>query len=243
MSNRKKIFIYAVFFFTSALLVLLVTGYSQQKFNNSINEYKDLLSTSEQEKHNYNMNLSEASEENKKLTDKMSSLEEELLKSESIIKSFKNEITTAKEKSDTTISSYENLIKADELYRNNSFKECAIILLDNVDIKSLSESALSKYNYLRENSMYKGALQFYKDGYKYYKEEKYEDAIKNFDNSLKLSEKEYFSDDCYYYISYSHYRLKNYDLAKKTIKTLFNYYPESTFINEAKYLSDIIGSE
>ncbi len=71
----------------------------------------------------------------------------------------------------------------------------------------------------------------------------YKDAKYNLQYSLKISEGEYFSDDCYYYIAYSEYRMEEYEQAKETIKILAEKYPSSNYIEEAQRLLNIIENE
>ena len=52
MYNKKgknTIWIYAVILFTCVFILLLLTGYSQVKFNRNLNEYRNKLISSEEE--------------------------------------------------------------------------------------------------------------------------------------------------------------------------------------------------
>ena len=68
----------------------------------------------------------------------------------------------------------------------------------------------------------------------------YKNAIENFNLSLKLTEDDYFSDDCYYFNAYCGYYMKDYEFSKEMIDKLINKYPDSAYYNEAKNLLKFI---
>ncbi|NLD48400.1 MAG: hypothetical protein GX660_14625 [Clostridiaceae bacterium] len=234
--NKKNVLKYAVIFFSCALIVLIVTGYSQIKFSNSINEYKNILTNQEKEKVDFNINLSTALSQNNKLIEEIQTFKEELQTLRNENDSLSEEVKELAKNSDNSILEYEKLLKADELYEKNDYKECIKILLKEINLKYLSNNAVKKYNKLYNTVCNEAALQFFKDGYSNYKKENYEEAIYNLKLSLELGENFYFSDDCYYYISYSYYRLGNTENVINTANEMLDKYPDSSYKKEVQNL-------
>lgn len=239
-NSRKTIWIYAVILFTSAFIVLIWTGYSQIKFNKNIEDYKSRLSNKEIESNKFQYNLSSALAENKKLVDEINNLSEKLSEIEKKNENLERELTGIKNKNSSTLSSYEQVLKADNEYNNGNIRESVLILL-RIDTFHLSEQALNKYYDLINKTYKKAAHLFYREGYNSYKKKEYDKAIENLELSLRLANKEYFSDDSYYYIAYSNYNLNNKEQSKEALNNLITEYPESSYYNEAKDLLEKIG--
>lgn len=242
-NEKKTVWLYAVILFTSAFIVLLLTGYSQIKFNKSLTDYKNRLNDREKENTKFQYNLSSALAENKKMNEELKSLKEDMLKTIEKNNSLSKNVEDIKNNQTITISSYELLLKADKEYSEGNIRESALILLEKINIYQFSENALNKYYELVSKTYKKAALQFYRDGLKDYKKGEYEKAVKDLKYSLKFAKNEYFSDDCYYFIGYSEYNLGNKDLAKESLETLISNYPDSSYKKDAEDLLTSINGQ
>jgi hypothetical protein len=195
-----------------------------------------LLSDKQKEYNTFQHSLSSALVENKKLNDDLNKLDEEMARLKVKNESLQKDISNIKDNKEKYLNSYEILLKADEYYSKGFIKECSQVLINEVDYHSFNKYALNKYYSLLNNTRDKAAKLFYKDGYRSYKEGNYEESIKNLEFSLKLVDNEYFSDDCYYYIAHSQFRLNKKDLAKEAINMLLTKYDDSSYKKEVTNL-------
>ncbi len=231
--DKKTVWIYAVVLFTSAFIVLMITAYSQIKVNKNIDDVKNKLGDTEKEKSNFQMNLSSALAENKKLSEKIESLENEIEEFKKEESRLKSELNTAQNSKDLKIENYEKLLLASLYYNNKDVKKCALIIFNEIDIEYLDNSALDMYMILSDISFEKAPLEFYNEGYNYFKKGNYENAIESFNNSLMFSKSKYFSDDCYYFIAYSYYYMNDKLKSKEAMNKLLIKYPDSTYKTDA----------
>lgn len=232
--DKKTVWIYAVVLFTSAFIVLMITAYSQIKVNKNIDDVKNKLGSTEKEKSNFQMNLSSALAENKKLYEKIQNFEIEIKDAKIKESDLKKEIKELQNKRVSGIENYQKLVKADILYYSGDFRNCSLILTKEINKETLEEDAIDLYQKLLNLSIKKASLDFYIYGYEYYKDKEYDKAVENFENSLSLTDTEYYSDDCYYFLAYSQYRKGNVSAAKVAMNTLLINYPDSTYKKEAK---------
>lgn len=179
------------------------------------------------------MNLSSALAENEKLNGEIEKLNGEIEAARKKESNLKQELNKVKNINSSKYDNYEKLMLADIKYDCGDVKSCSLILINEIDKASLSKNALDMYNNLSALSNKKASLEFYIDGYDNYKSGQYDKAIDNLQNSLKLTDKEYYSDDCYYFIAYSHLNKDNKYLAKETMNNLLTKYPDSTYKNDA----------
>lgn len=231
--DKRTVWIYAVVLFTSAFIVLMITAYSQIKVNKNIDDVRNKLGYTEKEKSNFQMNLSSALAENEKLNEEIKKLEGEIEESRKLESNLKKNLNNAKNTNSTKIDIYEKLMLADTKYDSGDVKGCSLILINEIDKEFLDKNALDMYNNLSKLSNKKASLEFYIDGYKNYKDEQFNKAIENFENSLKLANEEYYSDDCYYFIAYSNFNAGNIYLAKEEMNNLLTNYPDSTYQKDA----------
>lgn len=231
--DKKTVWIYAVVLFTSAFIVLTITAYSQIKVNRNIDNVKNELGKTEQEKSSFQMNLSQALVENKKLNEKVESLEKEIEELKKEGSDADLELEDVKKNNEIVVDNYEKLMIANIDYLSKDIKKCALILYKEVDKSLLDKSALELYNNLVELSYKKASQEFYNDGYNFYKKGQYESAIESFNNSLLLSNTEYYSDDCYYLIAYSYFNLGDKVKSKEVMNNLLLIYPDSTYKDDA----------
>jgi len=228
-NDKKTVWIYAVVLFTSAFIVLLITAYSQIKVNKNIDEVRNKLGSTEQEKSNFQMSLSSALAENKKLNEKIETLEKEIDDLRITESNLKKELRDLQNGNSLKLDNYEKLIRANICYYSGDIKSCSLILTKEVNKEYLEKDAEQLYQKLLDMSIKKAALEFYNDGYEYYKNKDYDKAIESLNNSLSLIDNEYYSDDCYYFIGYSYFRKGNLNEAKEAMKTLLDKYPNSSY--------------
>lgn len=232
--DKKTVWIYAVVLFTSAFIVLLITAYSQIKVNQNIDEVKNKLGSTEKEKSNFQMNLSSALAENKKLSENIVILEKEIEDLKLNETSLQQEIKDLQNENTLKFENYQKLMKADIYYYSGDIKNCSLVLTREIKSDLLEKDAMELYKKLIDLTVNKAALEFYREGYEYYKNKDYDKAIESFNNSLSLKDDDYFSDDCYYFIGYSNYKKGNLSSAKDAMETLISKYPDSTYKKDAE---------
>lgn len=240
--GKNTIWIYATILFACVFILLLLTGYSQTKFNKNLDEYRNKLVSTEEEKNISSHNLKTALEENKMLYEKIEELNDVLEKKSADYRDIEEKLKNkdVEDEMSQFINNYELLLEAEEYYNNGKITKSAVIILEQVDKNKLNLNGLKKYNELNERINEEAAWEFYQEGYNSYINKKYKDAKYSLYYSLKITEEEYFSDDCYYYIAYSDYRIGEYQLAEQSLKKLVEKYPSSNYIKEAERLLDII---
>jgi len=232
--DKKTVWIYAVVLFTSAFIVLMITAYSQIKVNQSIDDVKDKLGDTEKEKSNFQINLSSALAENKKLNEKIQILEKEIEDARIRESNAKKELRNIEDESVLKTKYFQKLMKANIKYDNGDVKSCSLILLRDIDKDYIDGNALIMYEKLFEKSSKKASLEFYNDGYSYYIDDDYDKAIGSFKNSIILAVDDYYSDDCYYFLGYSYFKKGNIHDAKETMNLLLTNYPNSTYKKDVK---------
>ncbi|MEN2775063.1 tetratricopeptide repeat protein [Acetivibrio clariflavus] len=228
-NDKKTVWVYAVILFTSAFIVLLITAYSQIKVNKNIDEVRNKLGSTEREKSNFQMSLSSALAENKKLNEKIQALEKEIENFKISEEKLEKELKDFRNENSLKFENYEKLIKANICYYDGDIKSCALILTREINKNYLESDAMQLYQKLLDITIRKAAQEFYYDGYEYYKNKDYDKAIESLKNSLSLVDNEYYSDDCYYFIGYSYFRKGNLNSVKEAMNTLLEKYPDSTY--------------
>lgn len=239
-NDKKKVWIYAVVLFTSAFIVLLLTAVSQIKLNNNIDEYKTQIYTKEKEKSDFQLNLNSSQNENKKLQQELKKVKGEISSGQQVLEEEKNRYREMEELHKKILISYEKLLKAENEYAHDNYVSCATILLKECDVKNFDAEALKRYSALKADSYGKAAKTLYLEGLKKYKSKNYAGAINDFQLSAELNSTDYFSDDCYYYIAYSQYKLGKYDLVEKAVNKLLASYPTSSYAEDVNDLLRLI---
>lgn len=235
-NGKKTLWIYAVVLFTSAFIVLIITAYSQIKFNKNYSYYKNQLSSSEKEKSKFSLSLNSAQEENKKLADKIVELEKNLEKSKKDFEDYKSSESASDGKGSGAYVVYEILSQAENEFRNNNYVNCALLLINNFRKELLGENGLKIYGDLVSKTFTKAAKLLYSEGNTDYNNSRYDLAIDKFNKSLLLSGNEYFSDDCLYYAAYSEYKLGNKSAAVSYLEQLLRDFPDSGYKSDATQL-------
>lgn len=240
-NERNAIWLYAVILFTSAFIVLLLTAYSQIKFNKNLNDYKNQISTQESDKNNFKNNLGTALSENKKLSDELQAAKRELEDSKAKVEEGNAALKKQQQKSTSAINTYDILIKAQVEYDKGNLVESADILYNMVDSKLLGKAGVDLYESLIAKVYNKAAETLYQQGYQKYVTRQYDEAIKMLRKSYDYASDEYFSDDCLYFIAYSRYRQENFKEAKEYADKLIKEYPDSNYKRSATDLLQLMG--
>ncbi len=242
-NDKKQIWIYALILFTGAFIVLLLTAYSQVKFQNNISEYQSKLSTEEKAKINVVTDYNAALKEIDRLTAEIESIRNKLIQSEQNFKLEEGKTLNLETKYSNTIVCNDLLLGAYEYYNKEDYVKCALKLKYDINTELLTTKSKEIYEYLVSNSYNKAALMLYSDGYKSYKNKKFNEAIENLNRAIDFGQKnEYFMDDAYFYLAKSYYKVSKYNEAKLLINTFISNYPNSTFISPMKVLyNELLG--
>lgn len=236
-NEKKQIWMYALILFTGAFIVLLLTAYSQVKFQNNISDYQNKLSSQEKAKINAVTDFNSAMKENKRLKTEMEALRSKLVESEQKIATEEAKSADLESKFTNAAASADLLLAAQDFYIKGDYISCAVTLKYDINTAYLSSKAVQSYNELVAESYPKASQLLYRNGYKSYKKKNYTDAVLNLNRAIDFSQKnEYYVDDAYYYIANSYYKTNSFEEAKKVISDFIVNYPKSSFIKDMKSL-------
>lgn len=236
-NEKKQIWTYALILFTGAFIVLLLTAYSQVKFQNNISDYQNKLSSQEKAKINAVTDFNTAIKENKSLKTEIEGLREKLVESEQKLATEETKSVDLETKFNNAAGASDQLLTAQDYYVKDDYINCAVTLKYGINIEYLSSKALQIYNDLASKSYSKASLSLYRDGYKSYRKKNYNDAIVNFNRAIDFSKQDdYYIDDAYFYLATSYYRINNYTEAKRIITVFTAGYPKSSFVSSMKAL-------
>jgi len=240
MGNNKNlkftVWIYAVILFTSAFIVLLITAYSQIKYNKNIDNYKNQLSQEESAKYRVQSNLKSALEENSKLQSELNSLKESFTQAQNELNKLKEDMNDLNNEIEIINITYEKLLLAENEFSKGNIINCALILSDDFYTDYLQGYANERYNYLHTKTFVSASESLYFKGLDYFKKGDYTNAEENFKSSLKILKDQYFSDDGHYLLCYSLFYQNKKDEARNFLIEFFNLYPDSIYKNEAEIL-------
>lgn len=239
-NNKTNIWIYAVVLFTSAFIVLMLTALSQIKFNKYINDYKYQIFTKEDEKNRFKSNLNLALEENVRLKAEVEFLKDEISDLNKKLKETEDEQDKLKEDYNNIINTYKVLLTAQKEYEKGNYIGCAEMLAGDIKPDMLDDQSRERYQFLVDNTYKKAAYEFYKQGYKYFKQKIYPDAEMMFSKSLIFADNEYFSDDSCYFLAIIAYKNGDKESARSHIGKLLSKYPKSNYVDEAKELFNLL---
>lgn len=243
-NDKKQIWIYALILFTGAFIVLLLTAYSQVKFQNNISEYQSKLSTEEKAKINVVTDYNAAVKEIDRLTSEIENMRNKLIQSEQNLALEEEKSLELEAKYSNTIVCNDILLIAYEYYNKEDYINCAIKLKYDINTSLLTLKSKEIYDFLVSESYNKAAQMLYSEGYRSYKNKNYNEAIESLNRAIDFGQKnEYFMDDAYFYLAKSYYKVSKYNEAKKLINSFIVNYPNSTFIVPMKQLnSNMSGS-
>lgn len=240
-SDKKQIWMYAVVLFAGAFIILLLTAYSQVKFQNNISDYQSKLTTKDKEKINAMNDLNSAVKENKRLTEENASLKSELLNNEQKLKLAEESSSNFQQKYNKLSGAMDSMLIADEYYQNGDIINCALTLKYDIDTQNFSIKAAQHYNELVNKTFSKASYKLYKLGQSNYRKKEYIQAVLNLENAIHLSSNsENYIDDCYYYIAKSYYKNNDFVKAKDAINNYITNYPGGRYVGELKTILDKI---
>lgn len=228
-NDKKTVWLYAVILFTSAFIVLLLTAYSQIKFNKNIDEYKNQISSQTKEKINFQTDLKSAVDQNKKLQDEINSMKADLEKYKKAQKENEKKISDLQNEYKRKVSSYQALVEAENEYKSGHVVECAALLYHQCSADSLEGTSLDIYRSIVAQAYPKAAVGLYNEGYGDYRNKNYDRAVEKFQMSLNLESDWYLSDDCYYFMAYAEYKRGNKEAARNALQMLLQKYPRSNY--------------
>ena len=233
-NDKKTLWIYIAVFFTVIFILLIITAFSQIKYNRNIDKYKSEIENEQSAKNKYQLNLNTALEENKTLHSELDKLNKDIENLKSQIDKKDKELSELKNKYNNALNFYEKLREAEEEYNNGNINECALIL-KGVNLQDdYDDISRGLYDDLVELTFYTASENLYYEGYNLYIQGNFSQAIEKFKNSLYISENEYFSDDSYFYLAYSELGNGNTESAVNYMKELINKYPDSMFKQSAE---------
>ncbi len=236
-NEKKQIWMYALILFTGAFIVLLLTAYSQVKFQNNISDYQNKLSYQEKAKINAVTDFNSAVKENKRLKSELDALRSKLVDSEAQLANEEAKITDIEAKYKNYSGAADLLVKAQADYINGDYVSCAITLKYDINTTYLKTATMKLYNELAEECYSKASLLLYREGHKEYKKKNYSTAILNLTRAIDFSNKnEYYVDDAYYYMANSFYKTTDFESAKRIIGEFLINCPKSSFTKDIKAL-------
>ncbi|OPX41943.1 hypothetical protein CLHUN_41660 [Ruminiclostridium hungatei] len=236
-NEKKQIWMYALILFTGAFIVLLLTAYSQVKFQNNISDYQNKLSYQEKAKINAVTDFNSAVKENKRLKSELDALRNKLVESEAQLASEEGKATDIETKYNNYTGAADLLVKAQAAFIKGDYVSCAVTLKYDINTTYLNAGTVKLYNELAEECYSKASLLLYREGYKEYKKKNYSTAILNLTRSIEFSKKnEYYIDDAYYYMANSFYKTTDFEGTKRIIGEFLINCPKSSFTKDMKAL-------
>lgn len=239
---KGKVWIYAVVLFTSAFIVLLLTGYSQIKFNKNMTEYKNVIFSNEADREKWRTDLEGVMLENKRYLQEIEKLTLQLADTKNEITDLSETLIENKNGQDKITENYENLSEARNLFDKGNILESGKILFAKVEKNLLGSKAALEYEAMVEAIKDKGSKIAYAEGRRFYQNKEYAKASEMFKKSLEYNKETYYSDDSNYYLAWSLYKSDRYAEALETLDNMYSSFPESQFIKqgEAQALAKII---
>ena len=245
MSNNKKnenkqIWMYAVILFTGAFIILLLTAYSQEKFQNNVSDMQNKLDSEKSSKITAMTDLNSAIKENKILTEELDSMRKKLIDSEQKLAEEEQKNKDQQVEIDNTSSTYNLLLIAQEYYNKDDIVNCAITLRYEIDTNNLTQKGAQFYNDLVAKTYSDASRKLYNDGVTKYRKKEFKEAIISFNRSIDLSQGDTYLENCHYYIAKCYYRDNSYEEAIKSINDFLKIYPNSKYGGELKSILDKI---
>jgi TolA-binding protein len=226
--------VYAVLLFTSAFVILVVTAYSQIKYNKEKGSYQSTLENEIAQKDTYKINLSEALAENQAILDEL-----ETLKSEKQAVFEENAILKAENQKlrgdNARISKcYERYIAAEAFYAGGDWTNAATMLFEEFDVSVLTGEPAARAASIMATIGDATALRSYQDGYQAYIAGRYAEAAALFKLAYAIHDDTYYSDDCLYLEAHCYMAMQDDATAAGLLKTLIDKFPNSELTATAR---------
>lgn len=230
MKNQSKFFwIYCIVLFTSAFVLISLSAISQSRLSKDVETYRQKLDQQEGLYKGAQKSLITLNKENQELSEKVTELEEQMTQLQEETNKNKDEITRLQEENNSIRTSVDHLLRAEEFYKKGNYIESAKHLIY-VNYELLSEGTKKIYDIFGHKVLNQAALKTYNQGYQYYKNKNYNEAIKQLNLSLQFRKDIYFSDDAMYFLAMSYFEKGDIEEAKKTLLQIQEQYPDSTYM-------------
>ncbi|PKM56934.1 MAG: hypothetical protein CVU98_08680 [Firmicutes bacterium HGW-Firmicutes-3] len=162
------------------------------------------------------------------LVSQVESMEATILQTDTQIDTLSTEL----EQNQLQLTQSEKMLMALSLYEDDKAIEAAQ-LLEEIEPSALSESTSVTYAKIAQSIFPEVALEAYNQGYRDYRNGRFEDAIPNLERAYKYEKDNYFSDEALYYLARSYHRLNKNELAINTYQKMLDAYPNANFKNDA----------
>lgn len=232
---KTKIWIYAVVLFSSAFIVLLITGYSQIKLNKNLSSYRNKISNTENERNKYQLNFSTAQETNNKLKEENDKLKSDNTTLKTKVDSLEKEKAQIADDNEKALQEYDKLCTAQANYLNENFVMAAGILIKQINYNLLDTKARELYSQLIDKVRPKAEKILYNDGYQLYENKDYVSAAEKFKFALDIAPAGAYTDGVIYFLALSTEKTGDLNSAAGYMQLLIQTYPESKYYEKAKY--------
>lgn len=234
-NKRRFLWIYALVLFASAFTVLLLTAFSQIKLNNNMEEYKRQLSDRENSIKEFSLNLNSAAEERKTLKQKLEQLQTEYDQLKHTVSEGGGNPELMNSKLERSRRSFDNLLKADRLYKDDKYISCAQ-LLRNVFEEDLGQEARQKHRFLKSKVYLYATKDYYRKAVGMFNQKNYTEARKLFEESLAYDETKYYEENSIFYLALICKKINDVESFKKYSQKLIQSYPNGEYAAKVKSL-------
>lgn len=238
---KTKIWIYAVVLFSSAFIVLLITGYSQIKLNKNLNSYRDKISNTENERNKYQLNFSSAQETNNKLKEENEKLKSGNNALKTKVDGLEKEKTQIIDGNEKALQEYDKLCTAQANYLNENYVMSGGILIKQINYNLLDTKARELYSQLLDKVRPKAEKILYNDGYQLYEKKDYVSAAEKLKLALDIAPAGAYTDGVLYFLALSKDRTGDLRSAAGYMQLIIQSYPESKYYKKAKYYYEKYG--
>ena len=230
-NEKNTIWLYAIILFSSAFVILALTAYSQIKFNRNIDDYRGQMEEQQQQKMDAQVNLNSALEENRIIREEITKLRTET----TALKEENASLSKKVMEGQMSIYYHTVLIAAVKEYAQGNKEEAArLLLMESFDSQNLSDEAKKQYDEILAGLSVGEAEKLYFQGYKAYTYGDYSTAANQLLLSARISDNEYFSDDCYYLAYYCMLKLGQTAQAEQVLQNLEEQFPSSPLTAEIR---------
>ncbi|MGE5329952.1 MAG: tetratricopeptide repeat protein [Deltaproteobacteria bacterium] len=230
-NKRKYLWVYAGVLFLSALAVLLLTAFSQMKLTGNIEEYNKKLKSHENKIKDFNISLNSATVERDALKKRIKELETENESYKSASVGTKNPYGLSN--SQSIKEAYENLLKADSLFKSDKKTESAQTL-KNIKEEYLGEEAAKKLKRLKDATYLTATKVLYSEGKTEYSNKNYSKAETVLKDSLYFDNTAYFEENTLFYLVMAERKQQKTQEADKYLNMLTSKYPNSSYLGKIK---------
>lgn len=242
MNNKTRfLWLYSTVLFTAAFVLIFMSAVSQNRLSKDVKSYKEQLTKQQGLFQGVQKSLSELTEENRQLQEKVKEEEDKNKEYEQQIIEMNKKLDEANTQKEMYANSMENLLLAKKYYDEKKYRESAACL-EKVNKEMLSENAKYLYDSFADTVYKKVAIVYYNEGYKNYSAKKFNEAADSFEKSLSYKKDEYCSDDALYYLAMSRLKIKDINQAKFALEQFKSQYPSSGYIKDVERLLNSINN-